>query len=186
MIPFLSLLLAAQIQAVAVGAGSSVYVPGTGAGLEFGVVSYHGISPGFRIETGMSYWTKSYRSEEALTQRNSTFSDLSFHEDGFAVLSVSNRITLGAGGGLSVHFLKNYVRERVDYGSLIVTEYYAKTANRLGLGLQLFLEYRVGRLSLAIKGGYTALLMATAGENLFYQEGNIRIVRARIEFGIWH
>jgi hypothetical protein len=185
MIPLLSALLALQIQAVAVGAGPSVYTPRTGTGLEFGVISHHQISRLLRIEAGISYWTRGYRSEGTPVQRNSTFSDLSLHEDGYAVVAVTDRLTFGAGGGLSIHFLKNYVRERTDYGSVIITEYYAKTANRLGVQFQLFLEYRIGRCSIGLKGGYTSLLMDTTEENLFYEEGNIRIVRARIELGIW-
>jgi hypothetical protein len=185
MTTLLCVLLATQVQAVALGAGASTYSPGTGPGPEFGIVSYQEVAPRFRIEAGISYWTRNYRSESSYVQRNSTFSDLSLHEAGFAVLSVSDRLVLGAGGGLSVHLLKNYVRERVDYGSVIVTEYYAKTANRLGLGLGLFLEYRIGRCSVAVKADYTALVMATTGENLFYQEGNIRIIRIRVELGLW-
>jgi hypothetical protein len=160
-------------------------MPGTGTGPEFGFISSLEISKGFRIETGMSYWTRSYRSEEIRTERNATLSDLSLHEHGLVLLSPHNRLTLGAGGGLSIHFLKNYVVERTDYGYLIVTEYYAKTANRLGLGVQVFAEYRMGRYSIAIKGGYTGLLMDATGENLFYQKGNIRIFRCRGEFGMW-
>lgn len=184
MMSLISLLLCTQIHAIGLEIGTGQYLPGTGFGFQAGVFCDHGIDETLRMSSGISYWTKKYRNQEGLVERNCIFSDLSIHEDGLITATVFGRLTLGAGIGISVHLLKNYVKERTDYGYLIITNYYAKTLNRLGLRLQLLAEFRMKNVFLTIKGGYTALLMNSSERNLFYEAGNIRIFALTIGVGV--
>ncbi len=184
MISLISLLLCTQIHAIGLEIGTGQYLPGTGFGFQAGVFCDYGIEETFRMSSGISYWMKKYRSREGLAERYCIFSDLFIHEDGLITARVSDRLILGAGIGMSIHLLKNYVKERTDYGYLIITDYYAKTLNRLGLRLQLLAEFRMKNVSLTIRGGYTALLMNGSQRNLFYETGNIRIFALTVGVGI--
>lgn len=174
MIIILPLLLSIQIQAIGCEAGAASYLPKTGFGPKAGLFYMTDISEAFWMFSGISYWTKGYRSQEGMRERDCTFSDLSLYEDGMITKMFSDRLTVGAGAGISVHFLKNYVKERTHRGSFIITEYYTKAVNRFGLQLQLLAGFKIKNCFLALKGGYTTLLMNSQEENLFYQKGNIR------------
>lgn len=184
MIPLLSLVLSMQIQAIGFEAGTALFLPRTGFGPQAGLVYTHSFSENFRISSGICYWTKRYRSQEGIRERNCTFSDLYFYEDGMVTTRFFNRLMVGTGVGISVHFLKNYVKESMDYGSFIITQYYAEPLSRFGLRVHLLVELKINNAFLALKGGYTTLLMNTNEQNLFYEVGNMRIFDITLGIGV--
>jgi hypothetical protein len=183
MISFVPLLLSIQIQVIGLEVGAASYCPHTGPGFQVGVFHSHNISEIFRISSGISYWTKRYREREGILERNCLFSDLVLYEDGLITGRLSERLTAGAGAGLSVHLLKNDACERVDYGPLIVTNYRTTTLNRVGFGIRLMADVKIRSGILALRAGYTTLLMGSGEENLFYQRGNIRIFAMALGIG---
>jgi len=184
MISFVPLLLSIQIQAIGLEVGIASYLPHTGPGLQAGIFHSHDISEIFRISSGISYWAKGYRQKEGIVERKCLFSDLFLYEDGLITARLSDRLTAGVGAGLSIHLLKNDTRERIDYGSLAVTNYRTTTLNRVGFSIHLTAELKIRSGFIALRGGYTALLMDSSGENLFYERGNIGILTTALGLGL--
>jgi len=180
------LLVIIPIEVLGVEAGVGGYLPGTGYGPKAGVFYSHEVFGDIRISSGLSYWTKKRVFEHALTVRDCVFSDLSFHQDGVLTVDLSERFLVGMGGGLSLHILKNYAKETTDYGNLLVTDYRTETLNRLGLRAILLAEVKIREISLGVRTAYDALLMQTEGKNLFYEQGDIRVLSvALVVSGDW-
>ena len=184
MISLVWILAVLQVGTIGLEGGADGYLPGTGFGPHVGVFYNVDFSPSFRISSGAGYWTRRWRQEDGIVQEDCTFSDLSIYEDAMFTKTFFHSLTLGTGAGLSVHFLKNYVKERVHYGSLTITQFYSETENRFGLRWQCLAEVKIGNGLVAVKGGYTLLLGDTYGQNLFYQDGNIRIMNLALAAGL--
>lgn len=133
------------------------------------------ISDRFWVCESMEYWQKGYNEIEGTSSKECTFSSLSFVETGFLRFK-RWKAELGLGPGIGLHLLKNRVKERNEYGSWIITEYYCLTYNSIGFHIEAKAGIKFSKISLSGGARVGIVLLSPVEENLFYTRGNLKEV----------
>ena len=135
------------------------------------------------IHESVGHWQKHYEEIEGTRSKECEFSGLSFNETLLFRLNKWKRcnlkgcdlnMSIGAGPGMGIHLLKNCVKDRMESGGWIITEYYALNANTIGFHISMVAEVGFKKFSISALVRSGIILINQEGENLFYTNGDIR------------
>lgn len=131
------------------------------------------ISDNFLIRESLEYWQKVHIEAQGTRNKNCKFSGLSFTETALVKFNRGN-ISIGGGAGIGIHLLKNYVKDRKESGSWIITDYYALNSNAIGFHIETSVGSEFQKFSLTGGLRWGIILVDGECENIFYTRGNIQ------------